>query len=231
MTNSKVLLLVLLGAAACDSQVDSNHHGTALASLSGTVRNTRTKPTDSSEVVVVWENTSGSPDIAGADSVGVDGSFPAQFQLSIYEPPDPRLINNWNGVKVGVAFIVAGVPGTDWSKDTSVMEGMLGMEVDHLLVYLPQDIPAGNDVSYLLRGTPSKGFHIYGVHKLTDAEKATRSACIEALGPRPPIALEYTQCGGSAIFDDFVPLDTDLATPLNIDLLDDPSTIDPPNWT
>jgi len=28
-----------------------------------------------------------------------------------------------------------------------------------------------------------------------------------------------------------VPLDTDLATPLDIELIDDPSTIDAPNWT
>lgn len=217
--------------AACDSQVDSTHQGQALAKIGGAVRNARTLPlTSSSEVVVVWQNSSGTPDLVGTESVEVEGSFPAKFTLSIYEPPAATLLNNWNGVRVGVAYIVAGVTGTDYSDDNAAEAGLLGMETDHLLVYVPEDVPANSDAALVLRSAPRAGFHVYGVHKLTDAEKDTRAACIDAL-PDPTISAVYTQCGGEASFDDFMPQPTDLATPLNIDLVDDPSQIDVPEWT
>lgn len=228
------LLTVLTPVAAlagCASQVDSTHQGTPLAKVSGAVRNTRTTPVSAgADVVVVWVNSSGTPDIAVADSVEVEGSFPAQFSLSIYSPPAPGLLNDWEGVKVGVALIVAGVPGTDYSDDNAAEAGMLGMEVDHLLVYLPQAVPAGSAASIILHGTPGPGFHLYGVHKLTSAEAATRTACIDGLND-PTLQDIYTTCGGQASFDDFVPLPADLATPLDIEMVDDPSTIDVPNWT
>jgi hypothetical protein len=228
---SRLLALALaLPTAACASQVDSTHQGTPLAEIGGTVRNTRTLPVDQgAEVVVVWGNSSGDPDLTGADSVEVQGSFPAQFTLSIYEPPEDVLLNNWNGTKVGVAYIVAGVPGTDYSNDHGT--GILGIDVDHLLVYLPAAVPTGSDASYILHGTPGPGFHLYAVHKLTDAEKQTRQACIDGLGANGTIANIFTTCGGFAPFDDFVPMDTDLATPLDIELIDDLGSVDIPNWT
>lgn len=225
------LLALLAPLAACDSQVDSNHQGQALAKIGGSVRNARTAPIGAgAEVVVVWQKSSGSPDLTGTESVEVQGSFPAQFMLSIYQPPPTNLLNDWSGVQVGVAYIIAGVDGTDYSDENAAEAGMLGMEVDHLLVYVPQDVPAGSDASILLRGTPTAGFHLYGVHKLTDTEKDTRRDCIDQLA-NPTLQNVYSQCGGEASFDDFVPLSTDLSTPLNIDLVDDPSTIDVPNWT
>jgi hypothetical protein len=51
------------------------------------------------------------------------------------------------------------------------------------------------------------------------------------LGVDPPFSEVFGQCGGFPQFDDFVPLPTDLETPLEIELVDDPSTIEPPNWT
>lgn len=224
------LVLALAPLAACDSQVDGSHQGTALASIGGSVRNTRTLPVSSgSEVVVVWQNSSGSPDLSGADSVEVEGTFPAQFTLSIYEPPAPELMNDWYGVKVGVAFIIAGEPGHDFSTDSEV--GILGIEDDHLLVYVPAAVPAGSAAATLLRSTPAAGFHLYGVHKLTEAETANREACEQGLGDGASIQQIYSTCGGASHFDDFVPLGTDLATPLEIDLVDDLDSIDVPNWT
>lgn len=225
------VLALLVPFAACDSQVDSQHQGQALAKIGGQVRNVRTQPIgNGAEVVVVWQKSSGSPDLTGTESVEVEGSFPAQFTLSIYQPPPTNLLNDWNGVQVGVAYIIAGIPGTDYSDENAAESGLLGMEVDHLLVYVPQDVPAGSEASILLRGTPTAGFHLYGVHKLTDAEKDARRDCIDQL-PNPTMQAVYSQCGGEASFDDFVPLTTDLSTPLDIDLVDDPSVIDVPNWT
>jgi hypothetical protein len=231
MSRSLVSLLIALAPlAACASQVDSSHQGTALAKLGGSVRNTRTLPVATgSEVVVVWQNSSGSPDLTGTDAVEVDGSFPAQFTLSIYEPPAPELLNDWHGVKVGVALIVAGAPGTDFSNDDGA--GILGIEDDHLLVYVPAAVPAGSAAAAILHGTPAPGFHLYGVHKLTDAEMDTREQCVAILGPDPTVQEIFGACGGFSHFDDFVPLTTDLATPLDIELVDDIEAIDVPNWT
>lgn len=230
MIRTVSLSLAALAMAACASQVDGTHQGTALAQVGGSVRNARTLPIDEpSEVVVVWQNTSGSPDLTAADSVEVEGSFPAQFTLSIYEPPADALLNNWFGVKVGVAFIVAGTQGADYSDESGA--GILGLEDDHLLVYAPEPIPANSDAAVLLRGAPAAGFHVYGVHKLTDQEKDTRRACIDGLGESATMAEIYGTCGGSASFDDFVPLDSDLATPLDIELVDDLDDVDVPNWT
>ncbi|MBP6631084.1 MAG: hypothetical protein KA297_16740 [Kofleriaceae bacterium] len=220
---------ILATTAACASQVDGDHQGDALAELSGQVSNDRTTPVgDAAEVVVVWHNSAGSPDVIAAEAVEVEGTFPAQFSLSIYQPPADALLNDWAGVQVGVAYLVAGTPGADYSDESN--PGLLGIEDDHLLVYLPAAVPAGSFAAHVLRGTPAAGFHLYGVHKLTDAEKASRAACIDAL-PDPTTEAIYTTCGGSATFDDFVPLPTDLASPLEIELVDDVDDVDVPNWT
>lgn len=226
---SRLVSLAILALAACDSQVDGDHQGTPLAEIGGSVRNTRTLPTGDAEVVLVWQNSSGSPDITATDAVEVDGSFPAQFTLSIFEPPPDALLNNFNGVDVGVAYIVAGELGADYSDEDGA--GILGAEENHLLVYVPDGVPAGSDASYILRGTPAPGFHIYNMHKLTEQEQTDRAACVETLGNEASIPETFEQCGGFPSFDDFVPTTTDLATPLDVELIDDLSDLELPNWT
>lgn len=228
---SGVLALTVL--AACSSQVDGDHRGQPLAQLSGSVENSRLNPTAATEVAAVWEVTSGSPDFVGGEAVEVTGNFPAQFELAIYVPPDAILLNSWNGVQVGVAYILAAPAGTDYTDGEGLAENMLGMDIDHLLVYVPADVPADSFASYKLRGTPKAGFHLYGVKRLGDEERAARQACIEDLPSEPRDEAEkamYTQCGGDYFHDDMLPLEADLDTLLHIDLVDDPSSIDFPNW-
>lgn len=224
---SRLFSLAILAFAACDSQVDGDHQGTPLAQIGGSVRNTRTLPTGDAEVAVLWHNSSGSPDIVAADSVEVEGSFPANFTLSIFEPPADALLNDFNGVKVGVAYIFAGELGADYNEDGA---GILGAEDDHLLVYVPDGVPAGSDASYILHGTPTPGFHIYNMHKLTEQDQTDRQACVDVLGDAgiPEI---FEECGGFPSFDDFVPTTTDLSTPLDVELIDDLSDLELPNWT
>ncbi len=231
----KILLLSVIVAplAGCDSQVDSDHQGTPLARLSGTIRNTRTLPVGDAEVVAAWVNSSVDPDVWTADSVQVTGNFPSQFKLSIFTAPDTLYLNaDPDGVKFGVATIVAAKAGTDFSdKETDKTDAILGIETEHLLVYVPADIPANSLTSLLLHGTPKAGFHLYGVKRLTDDEQAATQDCIDGLGDDPTIYEIYSQCGGKPSFDWLVPLASDLQTPLEIELVDDPSTIDAPNWT
>jgi hypothetical protein len=234
ISKSCVFPLVLL-AAACSSQVDGEHRGEVLAKLSGTVTNRPMSPVTDAEVSVVWVNSSGDPDLIGGESVEVRGDFPAKFELSIYTPPDDALLNDWRGVKVGVAFVLANKPGVDWLDEEQRFEDkLLGMDIHRLLIYVPEDVPAASDASYILRSAPKAGFHIYGVSHLSETERTTRDHCVTGLfnstGQEPSMEDIYTICGGD-IFDDFVPLTEDLKTPLSIELVDDPRTIDIPNWT
>jgi hypothetical protein len=222
-------LALILPAVACDAQVDADHRGIPLARLAGTVRNTRTLSTGDAEVVVVWTSDGAVKDASQPATAHVAERFPARFTLSIYEPPAEYVLNDWPGARFGVAFIFTVLVGTDYYDDRSARAGLLGMDTEHLLVYAPDGIPEGSFASYLLRGTPAPGFHLYGVRHLTEEEEAARRVCIDALGPDPDLPAIFTGCGGDA-FDDFVPLPDDLHTPLEIELVDDPSTIDPPNW-
>ncbi len=222
-------LLLLVSLAACDSQVDGDHNGTPLAKLEGSVQNLRTAPVNAdAEVVILWMNSSGSPDIAAAETVPVEGNFPASFELSIYEPPLDALINDYGDSRMGVAFIVSAKAGADVINDES---GVLGMDPDHLLVYLPEDVPAGSRVSTILRGTPKAGFHIYDVGHLTEAEQEERAQCWDTFPDNTPLQELFDSCGGHPSFDDFLEAPADLATPLEVDLVDDLEELDIPNWT
>jgi len=59
---------------------------------------------------------------------------------------------------------------------------------------------------------------------LTEQDQLDRQACIDALGGDPSIPEIFEGCGGFGPFDDFVPLESDLATPLEVELIDDPSS-------
>lgn len=225
------LPLLLLALAACDSQVDGDHNGDALANLSGNVANQRSLPIGGdAEVVILWMNSAGSPDIAVAETVPVEGSFPAAFQLAIYEPPLDALINDYRDSKMGVAFIVSAVAGTDLINNDDGA-GVLGMDVNHLLVYLPEDVQPGTNVAAVLRGTPKAGFHIYDVGRITETEREERSMCRDTLSPDASLQELFETCGGNPSFDDFLPAPADLATPLQVDLVDDIEQLDIPNWT
>jgi hypothetical protein len=221
-------LLVLALLAACDSQVDGDHNGTPLAELAGNVENRRTQPLTDAEVAIVWVNSSGSPDLQAGDSVPVVGNFPAEFQLAIYEPPLDALINDYGDSRMGVAYIVSGEAGTDYSMDE---EGILGMDVQHLLVYLPEDAAPGSTIATVLRGTPAAGFHIYNVGHLSDQEVEQRQACEDSLPPGHTLQQLFDTCGGFSPFDDFLPAPADLDTPLEVEIVDDLDQLDVPNWT
>lgn len=247
-----VLFVVLVPLIACDTQVDGDDQGTVLATLGGTVSSTRAQPTDA-DVVVVWRNRR-SPGMHRGAVIPVEGTFPAEFTLSIYEPPPEDLMNSFDQTdsplgtyygcaadidpdaacetKFGVAYLFAALPGqTDF---TWPAPQALGMDPDHLLVYVPADVPAGSLASKLLHSAPTAGFHVFGVRRLTSAQHAERTACFDTLtenGTREPLLQElYDQCGGLLEVDDLVPLPGDLMTLLGVKLVDDLSTIDQPIW-
>jgi hypothetical protein len=226
-----IVLLVTSAIAGCDAQVDSTHNGTALAQLEGTVHNRRTLSTGDAEIALVWENTPGIQYLMPAEIVDVEGNFPAAFRISVYQPPQDAVINvDPENRRFGVASIFAGRRGTDYADRDSVQQNVLGMDPNHLLVYLPEDVPAGSLLATTLRGTPRAGFHIYNVGHLSDAEQEERSRCRQQLPSSATYQEVFATCGG-LIFDDFLVAPDDLETPLQVELVNDLAELDVPDWT
>jgi hypothetical protein len=226
-----IVLLVTSVIAGCDAQVDSTHQGSALAQIDGTVQNRRTRSVGDAELAIVWQNTPGTQYLMPSEIVDVEGNFPAAFRIAVYEPPRDGLFNvTVDNSRFAVASIFAGRPGTDYADRDSVEQNVLGMDPNHLLVYLPEDVAAGSVLATSLRGTPRAGFHIYNVGHLSEAEQEARFQCMQELPPSATYQDIFDVCGG-LIFDDFVPAPDDLETPLQVELVDDLAELDVPDWT
>jgi hypothetical protein len=188
----------------------------------------RTQGVKGAEVALLWANRSDGSNLLASDLVEVETDFPAVFRFSLYEPPDDMLINSYpDGSRIGIACILS---GTALDVETS-LDKIFGMDPDHLLVYLPADVAADSRVSTLLRGTPRAGFHLYNVHHLTEEESQKRQACVDQLPADHTLQDVYDACGGSPNLDDLLPTATDLDTPLQVDLVDDPSEQDVPIYS
>jgi hypothetical protein len=212
--------LPLASLAACTSQVDDHYQGEVLATLTGSVTSSATAPADA-DVAVVWGAYRGGLSLIGADAVEVQGSFPAQFELSIFTPPTDDMLSDIDGVKFGVAYIVADAPGRSTHTST---DSWLGAELAHVLVYLPATPPEGSAIAGMLRGTPAPGYHLYDVHQITDAERQALYACITELhnrvaqlGRMETLQEIYAECHGFGDAE-LHPAPLDLATPLDIGL-------------
>jgi hypothetical protein len=232
----KLALLSSLPAvafAACTPQVDGNYQGQTLATLSGSLTSTAAAATADADVSVVWGAYLGGLSLVGADTAAVTGAFPAAFQLSIFTPPTDDMLSDIDGVKYGVAYIVADAPGQATHTTTETWQGA---EYDHVLVYLPATPPDGSAVAGFLHGTPSPGYHLYAVHRLTDTERTALFACITDLhnqvaemGRMETTQEIYSTCGGLGEVDLHL-ADGDLDAPLTIDLTGHVDFNDLPQW-
>ncbi|MDQ3365207.1 MAG: hypothetical protein M3680_07250 [Myxococcota bacterium] len=210
----KLIPLLVLPFAACDSQVDGGHKGEVLARLEGTMHATEPRPSVQADVSVVWVIGSGGTAFVGADHVEVEGTLPSSFQLSVFTPPSDEQMFEWDGIRFGTAFVAATPPG----EDPQTWQQWLGTDMDHVLVYLPESPPADSDVAALLRGTPSPGFHLYSVDRVTEAERQERLACRNQLDFAATLPEVFAACGGTAN-DDLIPLAADLDTLLSIEIV------------
>lgn len=223
MTNTvaKLSPLVLLAAAACDAQVDGDHQGQVLATLEGTMHSATPSPSSVAiDVSVVWVIGSGGTSFVGSDKVEVEGSLPSSFSLSIFTPPTDDVMSDWDGIKFGAALVTVSPAGEDPER----WQAWRGVENDRVLVYLPESPPAGSAVAGLLAGTPSAGFHVYDVKRLTEAERQQRLDCstqlFHSLGYMPSRAEIFAACGGTGS-DELTLAADDLDTQLSIEIVDD----------
>jgi len=214
-----VFAVSVVPLVACDAQVDSSHQGNPLATLSGSLTTTSATPSADAEVSVVWGVQSGGLSLVGADSVEVEGSFPAAFELSIFEPPTEEMLGELDGTRFGLAYIVAG-----WDGGAGLEDPWLGAELAHVLVYLVDSPAADSELALLLRGSPTPGYHLYDAHQLTEEETEARNQCVSDLfnadnSHMPTTQEMFAACGGARAVDLF-PAENDLETPLSVELLD-----------
>lgn len=224
--------LLLLTVAACDSQVDGDHQGQILAELQGDMHTSTTQTSATADVSVVWTIGSGGTSFVGADKAEVEGMLPNHFTLTVFTTPTDDVMKDWDGEKFGAAIIAAGPQGVsaqEWQQ-------WLGVDNNHVLVYVPAKPVAGGTLAGILHGQPEPGYHLYDVKRLTDAEVQQHYDCITQFlqtNHREPTTAEiFNLCGGDG-HDELWPSADDLETVLDINVVADfgiPEFNELPSW-
>ena len=217
------LLLLLAPLAACASQVDADNQGEVIATMHGALTSSRMSPLPTPEVELVWLKPSEMSRISGAEHVDATGLV-SQFTLDVYSPPPDDILEmnaELENIPFGMGLVVVGSQGTDFTKMTS----WRGADLDHMLLYFPETPPADSVLTAFLHGpgSPTKGFHLYTVTRLTEAERQQRLDCVNAM-PHDGMALDWAAifrtCRGAGN-DELDPAPDDLDTLLSADVIED----------
>lgn len=216
-------IALCLCVAACGSQADGDFQGEVLATLGGSLRSVRASPLPDPEVAVVWTQRSKMGGLVGAEKVSASGLFP-QFTIEIFNPPPADILEELDGDLLAAAYVVVGSVDTDYTSYT----GWRGVDLDRMLVYLPQPTTPGSTLEGFLHGPQDAGFHIYAVHHLTPEEYQARLDCVNAI-PHPGRMLSehdiYTVCGGAGR-DELTATPGDLDTQLDGEIVEDDGVIE-----
>lgn len=169
MTTRTPFLLAATAAlfAACgDALVDGTYPGEALFTISGWV-NLTTAPENISKdpdggslrVAVFWapakDATQYNLPAAVEQTVGADGTFPARFKLSLYEPPSNAVLRaeaDGSG-EFAVALIVAYLDANGNHRWDQGSENLIGGAEQRVLMYTPRGVTGA------LFGQLPPGFH------------------------------------------------------------------------
>jgi hypothetical protein len=216
------LLLLLVPLAACASQVDSDNQGEVIATMHGALTSSRTTPLPTPEVELVWLKPSEMSRISGAEHVDAEGLV-SQFTIDVYSPPPDDILEmnaTLENIPFGMGLVVVGSAGTDFTEKTS----WRGADLDHMLLYFPESPPADSVLTAFLhgQGSPTKGFHLYTVTRLTEAERQQRLACVNSMpnGMGADWAAIFRNCRGAGN-DELDPAPEDLDTLLTANVIED----------
>jgi hypothetical protein len=232
--------LPLFVLSACDAQVDPDYPGEPIASLVGTVTNEmQSRSATDPVVVLLWmnENTPGGPDTFYGETAAVSGQFPADFTLDVFTPPPDFVLNDFTAggqrpdeSRVGTAAIavVDGQAIAAFERgEEPAADALLGGADKHVLVYVDKDIQPGTFGEYFLDGQLSAGFHVMDVERLTEAQQQQVDQCRAQ-------AVDEAQrraCGPDSAFDRLHLAPADMQTRISVRLVDDPDSVDWPEWT
>lgn len=229
---TKFTTLMLLATAACDPQVDGDHQGEVLALLEGNMRTSTSQTQTTADVSVVWTIGSGGTSFVGADNAQVQGMLPNHFTLTVFTTPTDDVMKEWDGETFGAAIIAAGPQGVDATE----WQQWYGVDMNHVLVYVPAKPAAGSTIAGILHSTPEPGYHVFDVKRLTEEEIQQHYDCITQFlhdnGREPSTAEIHNLCGGDG-HDELWPSADDLDTVLDIEVVDDfgiPEFNELPHW-
>lgn len=228
---SRLVIVATLTLAACDAQVDGDHKGEVLASIEGALTSMRASPLPEPEVAIVWAKLSMMNGLVGAERVAAEGLFP-QFQLSIYSPPPDDQLDDLDGELYGVGLVAVGTEGTDYTRHTD----WRGVDFNRVVVYLPEDTKPDKTLGAFLHGPQTKGFHVYDVHRLTEAERQQRLACVNMIPSNGGMLTTYeiySKCGGAGR-DELTVAPLDLDQLFDIEVIEDADIVElinrSPRW-
>lgn len=179
----------------CGAQADPGYAGEPLATISGAVVTGSHAPAQV-DAAVLWVTSHAGVSRLGvtprliAARVSVGSTFPATFTLALNTPPPAE--TEWTNQKDGApatvdgfstGILVAIAPGTDVQNVHA--SDIVGVDLDHVVVYFHQENPSGHDVdsgkqyflSDVFRVPGAKGYHLAKRDTATAADIASFNAC------------------------------------------------------
>jgi hypothetical protein len=154
--------------AGCDGQAGSDYHGEPLAELTGTVNNESGQPPATMiDAVLLWRAGDGNS-AAAATPVVIEKMFPAQFTITLYQPP-PEVALHVSSLPFAVANLGAIRHGADLMRG----DGLLGSLADPQIYYVHRALPADGPL-HDAYGALAKGYHY--VSRSQQRDPATLSA-------------------------------------------------------
>jgi hypothetical protein len=210
-------IFLQLPSLGCGTQADTGYRGESLATISGAIRTGAVHDLPPSvDAAIVWaqvEFVENAQLVQSVQWVGastpVTGQFPAQFTLTVYQPPPASVMIPCpsSPAHLAVGFVVA-VDGSADIGHGDPRSAVIGEANDDLLLYLDSDQAADwscvPDLGF--RFTPSKGYHL--LTQVPDslqprAAGAVYPAYVEASnGLMTPISVTL---GGSELGPDVIP--------------------------
>jgi len=164
-----LLPLAALGFS-CDPQAEATYQGEPLITLNGQVRSPGQLP--QLEAAMLWQRgpPPSSTDVELATRAPVVSGFPATFTLSLYVPPPAAARRTLAAGEVVYARANAGAvsPGTPvgWTTpgaSSANSTPVWGIDVNHWVVFVAANVPAGSLMEWWLGGALPAGFHLLRV--------------------------------------------------------------------
>ena len=192
-------LMLVVGAIGCDSVASDDYPGEVLATIRGLVVDDAAgppgaiPPLDVALVWGVWEGDAGLQAPVLAQKVAIQGTFPADFELTLRHPPPAGAGVRQGGVTINFAFVAA-IDRDTWEPGKTIQAGRSVAaygNADEAVIHLDREVP---DESWatLLGGVRTAGFHLVEMvdpSRMSAAEKQQRIDACRKLAPASEAAM------------------------------------------
>lgn len=191
--------LGLAAVAGCDSVAGDGYQGEALARIQGLVIDEMTgppgavPPLDVALVWGVWMEGDGPTTGVLAEKVPIVGSFPADFELTLRNPPPAGAAVRFGDITLSYGFVAAIAKDT-WAPGTRIQAGRTVAaygNAKEAVMHLDRDV-TDEAAAVLLGGVRTAGFHLVEhvfPHQMTDQEKRQRMDACRTLAPAGQAAM------------------------------------------